>query len=127
MIKKLTTAELRNVGGMLFSEWEGTKDEIKLPGKSLYNLLALKKVVESHLSTIEETLAALAKQFEGIPQENGSIFIPQERRAEANEAFRDFGFEEIEVEYNPIKMREEDSLPVGIYEALFDFITFIEE
>lgn len=122
----LSTVEVRNIGTNLFPNWEKQKDEIKLKGRSLYRLIALKKTLEAHLTTVEETLMALAKQHNGVPQENGTIVIPPEHREAANAAFREFGEEMIEIEYQPIVLAEEDNLPVDIFDSLFTFIEYTE-
>lgn len=126
MKKTLTTSQVRDIGGTVFTSWEENKNGIKMSGKALYNLIAIKKQLEQKLMVIEETLGTLAAQFGGVTQENGSIKIPSEQRAEANKAFVDMGNEEIEIEYSPIILTNDSVLPVAIYEALFDFISFEE-
>lgn len=126
MQKSLTTAEIREIGGKLFSNWEGEKGEIKLTGKSLFNLIGLKKVMQEKLITIEETLGMIATQHGGEPQSNGSIIIPEDKRAEAGKVLTEFGSELVEIEYGEIILKETDSLPVGIFEAVYDFVRFEE-
>jgi hypothetical protein len=127
MIKSFRTADIRNIGGQLFSDWENVKNEIKLPGRGLFRLLTLKKAIEAQLITIEEALASLSFQFGGTVQENGGILIPPEQRAEAGKAFQDFGEEMIEIKYDEIVVHENDFVPISVLEALLDFIVFADE
>lgn len=126
MQKTLTTAEAREIGGNLFSNWESNKGDIKLSGKALFNLIGLKKVMQEKLTTIEETLGMIASQHGGEPQQNGAIVIPEDRRADAGKALMEFGNEQIEIQYNEIVLKEVDSLPVAILEAVYDFVKFEE-
>lgn len=126
MKKTLTTGDIRVLGGELVKNWEEHKKEIKLPGKQLLALIGLKKQIESHLITVEETVMQLAMQFGAIPREDGSVVIPEEKRPEAFEALNDFGRETIEIESPEIVITKEDNLPISIIEPLFDFIQFQE-
>lgn len=126
MKKTLTTAQVRNIGAMIFQNWEKNKNDIKLNGKSLYNLIALKKNLEQKLIVIEETIMALGTQYGGEVQQDGSLIIPPESRQEANAAFSELGEETVEIEYGDIKIEEDSHLPIDIYEAIFDFINLTE-
>lgn len=122
MNKTLTTADIREIGGNLFTNWDARKGDIKLSGKPLFNLIGLKKAIQEKLVTIEETLGMIASQHGGEPQANGSIIIPEDKRVEAGKALVDFGNEQVEITYNEIVIKETDSLPVEILEAVYDFV-----
>ena len=124
MQKTLTTAEVRQIGAQLVMNWEAGKNDIKLTGRALYNLIALKKILENKLGVIEETLATIALQHGGQQQEDGSIMIPAETRAEANKALIEMGQETIEIDYNEIVIDDATMLPIPIFEAIFDFVRF---
>lgn len=126
MKKTLTTGEIRVLGGDLVKNWEEVKKEIKLSGKQLFALIGLKKQIESHLMTVEETVMQLALQYGAEPQPDGSAKIPEDKRQEAFAALNDFGRETIEIESPEILVGEEDNLPISIIEPLFDFIKFKE-
>lgn len=122
MNKNFTTSQIREIGAILFTNWEKSKNEIKLSGKSLYALISLKKDLEQRLTIIEETVSTLALQFGAEQQEDGSLVIPQDRRAEAGQALMEMGNETLEVFYEEIVINDASVLPIDIYEALFDFI-----
>lgn len=124
MKKTLTTGEIRAMGGDLVQNWEEVKKEIKLPGKQLFALIALKKQIQEKLVTVEETVMQLAAQFGAIPREDGAVVIPEDKRADAFEALNAFGKETIELESPEIIITGEDNLPISIIEPLFDFIKF---
>lgn len=126
MKKTLNTVMIREIGSNLFTNWEGCKNDIKLSGKSLFNLIGLKKTMQEKLTTVEETLAMIASQHGGEPQANGSIIIPEDQRAAAGKALSEFGEELIEIEYNEITLKDTDSLPVAILEAVYEFVRFEE-
>lgn len=127
MKKIFTTFELREIGGRLFSAWEQDKGNLKLSGKNTYNLLQLKKRLEEELTLIEETVTSIALKHQGTPTEEGNLLIPEECREEANKDFKDFSEKEIEISYDSIKVREEDFVPIGIFEALLSFIEYNEQ
>ncbi len=124
MTKTMTTLEVRNMAGPLFQAWEENKREIKLSGRNLHSLLTIKKSLESHLIIIEETIAGLAMQFGGVPQENGAITIPPDSREAANKALAEYSRETVSVEAPEISLSEKDYIPIEIYEGIFDFVSF---
>lgn len=125
--RNLKVAELRNLATMLLTEWANHKDSIRLTGKALYNLLGLKRTLERELEIIEETLRGLAVEHHAEPRQDGSLFIPEEYREEANKAFSDFGESDIEISYGEITLREQDNIPLPIFEALYDFVICANE
>lgn len=124
MTKTLTTAQIRQIGSQLIPNWEAAKGEIKIKGKALYTLISIKKLIEQQLTTVEETVSALAMQFDAEPQADGSLIIPPDRRVEAGKALQEFGEELVEIEYTELVLDDSSELPLSIYEALFDFIRF---
>jgi hypothetical protein len=127
MNKSLTTGELRVIGADLLKGWEASKNEIKLSGKNLHSLIALKKIIERELTIIEETVMGLAVQYDAVPNPDGSATIPEPRRKEAFEALNEFAKETIDIEYKEVVIGEDDNVPIDILEALFEFIRFEEE
>jgi hypothetical protein len=124
--KTFTTTALRRVGAMLASNWEAEKTNIRVTGKTLFALVGLKKVIIDQMTLIEETLATMAMQHGGEPQEDGSIRIPEEHRHAAFEELQRLGQEQVTIEARPIQIQENDFIPVAILESIFDFVTFID-
>ena len=86
------------------------------------NIIKLKKELERQGAVIQETVATLAEQSGGERQQNGSYKIPEDKIASLNAQLDDFGKEEIEIEYTPIRIKESDNVPPTLMDALFDFI-----
>lgn len=126
MIKTFSTVQMREIGQVLYSTWDEHKNEIKLSSRDLYSLISLKKKIENELSIIEETIATLASQFGAVPQENGTMLIPEEQREAAGIALAEFSNNQVDIDYEEIKLREDSYLPIDIYEALFDFVAFAD-
>lgn len=122
MNKTLTTMQVREIGGQLLSNWDEIKKDVKLSSRSLYNLIALKKRLEEKLSVIEETLMTIANQYGGVPQQDGSVRIPQESQEDAGKALAELGKEEVDIEYQEIVVDEDSSLNAMVMDILFDFI-----
>lgn len=123
MIKSITTAEVRNIGEDLLPNWNDQRSQIQLSGKSMFNLIKLKKELEKHLGEIQETVVSLAEQVGGEMQpQTGSYKIPPEKVEELNKKLAEFSKEEVEIEFTPIVMTENDYLPPILMEAIFDFI-----
>lgn len=123
MIKSITTAEVRNIGEDLLPNWNDQRSQIQLSGKSMFNLIKLKKELEKHLGEIQETVVSLAEQVGGEMQpQTGSYKIPPEKVEELNEKLAEFSKEEVEIEFTPIVMTENAYLPPILMEAIFDFI-----
>lgn len=123
MIKTITTAQVRNIGEDLLPNWNDQRSQIQLSGKSMFNLIKLKKELEKHLGEIQETVVSLAEQVGGEMQpQTGSYKIPPEKVEELNEKLAEFSKEEVEIEFTPIVMTENDYLPPILMEAIFDFI-----
>lgn len=122
MIKKLTTTELRGIINEISECWGNDRNNIKVGVNSMYNIIKLKKELERQGVIIQETVATLAEQSGGERQQNGSYKIPEDKIASLNVQLDDFGKEEIEIEYTPIKIKESDSVPPTLMDALFDFI-----
>lgn len=122
MIKTMTVAELRNAYTQIFQKWEQEKNNIRIPAKSLYNLIAMKKKMETEFFSVNEAIATILLQEGCTDNGDGSFNIPEEKRVEVGKKMEDFSKETVEFEYTPIVVGEDDSLPPAIFEGLFDFI-----
>lgn len=122
MIKEMTMGEVRIAGTTLLNNWEAERSNIRLGGRSLYNLIAIKKEFEQQVLKIQETVSTLAQNAGGEAQENGSFRIPEENIDDLNARLQELNDEVIEIEYAPIVMKDSDNLPPIFMDALFDFI-----
>lgn len=124
--KTLTTNELQNTANALFAAWEANKNETKLQVVQMYNLIKLKKTLQEEAIKLSETVTTLAEQVGGERLPNGSLKIPDDKIDEVNEALGQLSDETIEIEYTPIQVTNEDSLPIAILEPLMEFIEVVE-
>lgn len=127
MKKTLSTFELREVSEALIMAWEADRLQIKVTGKALYNLVGLKRTLENELKVVGDSLTLLATQHGGEPMQNGQFKIPDDKIGDLNKALEDLYKTEVEIEYQPIKISEADSLPISIMEPIFDFLELSEE
>lgn len=122
MIKTITTAQVRNICEDLLPNWETERKNIQLSGRDMYSIIKIKKELEKKLGEIQETVATLAEQSGGERQDNGSYKIPPEKIESLNNELAAFSDEEVEIEYTPIKIKNDDVLPPVLMDCLFDFI-----
>lgn len=128
MIKTITINELTFVASGLMRVWNSHKASLQMKGKSLFNLVGLKKEFETHLSQSQETVAALAEQHGGIfKQEIGGYEIPLDHQEAANVAITEFSKTNIDINYNPIIIRDEDIVPAELLELIFEYVEFLDE
>jgi len=125
MIAVRTLKEIRDIGFVLLSNWNAERKEIALKGKNLYNLIALKKKIVEESEKIQEGLNVISEQSGGIlDQEKGQYKIPQDKVPEVVKKMDEMLAETTEIEYEPIIITEDCSLPIGLMDILFDFIEF---
>lgn len=122
MITTLTMGEARVMATDFLNNWESEKNKMQLSGPAMYNLIAVKKELEKHIVKIQETVSTLASAAGGELQDNGSYRIPEDKVEELNQKLAEFNSETLEIEYSPIKLRENDYLPPVFMDALFNFI-----
>lgn len=122
MIKTITTAQVRNICEDLLPNWETERKNIQVSGRDMYSIIKIKKELEKKLGEIQETVATLAEQSGGERQDNGSYKIPPEKIEDLNNELAAFSDEEVEIEYTPIKIKNDDILPPVLMDCLFDFI-----
>lgn len=123
---KMTTGELQTLVELFVQNWASEKDRIRLGPKALYSLIGLKKKIEDHARTMQETIAMMAEQAGGTPNEMGGYQIPPENREELNKKLNDLSKEEVELEYTPIDVAPNDIIPVGLMDTLFNFINLLD-
>lgn len=124
--KSITLNQARAIGDTLFANWESDKASLKVSSITLFRLISLKNTLQTKMAETQEAIAAIAYNCGGEDQPDGTIKVPEERMPEANRALRELGEEVLEIEYSPIILREEDSIPVSLMEALMEFIEIKE-
>jgi truncated hemoglobin YjbI len=125
MKKEIKTVQLQRIATELLTVWDQDKSKIVVKGRTLYNLIGLKKEFERHLDQIQQTIAGLAERHGGeLQQETGGFIIPPEHREALNKCMLDFGRETITIEATAIVITSDDEIPASIMDAIFDFVTF---
>lgn len=122
MEKKLTLGDVAMLAQFLLGNWEQQKTEIKLNGKAVYALIKLKNNLMSEFRKIQEASRTVVLSHGGVEQEDGNIKVPDNEIGAANMELSELQKEEITLEYTPIQMGENDSLPLDFMDALFEFI-----
>lgn len=118
----LASGELQQISVTLFQDWEKYKNEIRMTPTGLYKLLALKRNLEGHARTLQETVGMIAEECGGIPNENGGFTIPDDRKDELQKRLNEFAVQEVQVDYNPVLITDGDSLPLELMDILFAFL-----
>lgn len=118
--------ELQSIANSLIPAWENEKNNVKMQVIPMYNLIKLKKFIQDEAIKLTETVTTLAEQAGGERLPNGGIKIPDEKIKEVDEALATLSDEDIEIEYTPIKITSDDTVPMSILEPLFPFIEIQE-
>lgn len=122
-MKKTTTFnEVGYIFNCLSQEWAGFVKEIHLSNKDLYNLIALKKTIEEKHQIIQETVATIMRSHGGEENERGILQVSEDKIDGVNAELTKLSKEEIEIEFTPVKLREQDSIPTALMDILYDFI-----
>ncbi len=119
---KLTLGRVNEIGMGFLSVWDKVKDTVTLSPKATYALIDLKRKIEPHFQSLQETIYTMAMNNGGEQQSNGTVRVPPENVETMNEKLHEIYEEEISVEYLPIKVRDNDVFPAHLMEILFDFL-----
>lgn len=118
----MKNGDIRQISYTLDSEWESIKNQIKVSGKTLYAIIALKRELANLANVITESFIVIGQSHGGQPQPDGSLKIPDENIPEVNKLLTEVANETQSVEYRPIVLAETDDVPTDLMELLFDFI-----
>ena len=122
-MKKTTTFnEVEYIFNCLSQEWVGFVKEIHLSNKDLYNLIALKRAIEEKHQIIQETVATIMRSHGAEENEQGILKVGEDKINVVNAELTKLSKEEIEIEFTPVKLREQDSIPTALMDILYDFI-----
>lgn len=122
MIKSIKIEELRVNGLALLNEWNDNINDVHLTMKSMYALLKLKKSIENEFNRVNDLIRIIAEKYGATINQDGSFKIPQEHIAEANKELDELGQTDIDFEYTPVTVKEEDHIPPKMFEAILDFV-----
>lgn len=123
MAKKTVQLGMMAALAQVFMEhWEEEKGNIKLNGKSMYALIGLRNIAQQQYRQIQESALALARAAGGEEQPNGAVKVPDDKVDEVNNELNDIQNGDFELEYTPIIIGDNDSLPLVFMDALYDYI-----
>lgn len=122
MTKTMNIGDIRPILDDLLGNWMRERNKIVLSVPSMYALIGLKKTLEDKASQIQETITTLAEQAGGTPQQDGTYHIPDDQVMNLNKQLMEVNAQKIDIEYTPIKISKEDSIPPVILDAIYDFV-----
>lgn len=118
----MKNGDIRQISFTLESSWDSMKGAIKVSGKALYSIIAIKRKLSELANVITESFLVIGQNHGGEVQPDGSLKIPDENIPEVNNLLTEIAMEEQTVEFKPIVLGENDDIPAGLMELLFDFI-----
>lgn len=121
--KTLKNGDIRQISFDLENQWEGLKSQIKVSGKTLYAIISIKKTLSEIGRTVAEAFFTVGQNAGGSDNGDGSMKIPDDKIDEVNTALTEIANTQTDIEYIPIILGENDSVPVEIMDLLFDFIS----
>lgn len=125
MEKQIQTGKLKTIAEGVVVNWDAMKSDIKLNSKALYNLIGLKKNLMEKGQQINDTLVQLFESNDCKLNDDGTGFlIPNDKQEKMSQLLIEFYDQIAYIDYQPIIIKEEDSLPADLMDLLFDFIEF---
>lgn len=118
----MKNGDIRQISFTLDSSWDSMKGSIRVSGKTLYSIIALKRKLSDMANVITESFIVVGQNHGGQPQQDGSLKIPDENIPEVNKLLTEIAVEEQTIDFKPIVLNENDDIPAGLMELLFDFI-----
>lgn len=118
----MKNGDIRQISFELMSRWEAIRPQIKLSGKSTYALIALKRKLVEVGDSVTEAFMTVGQSLGGEIDNQGRMQIPPEKVEEANKSLSEIALETTEIEYTPIVVGEDESLPIDLMDLLFDFL-----
>lgn len=118
----MKNGDIRQISFTLDTSWEGLKGDIKVSGKVLYSIIALKRKLTTMANDVTESFLVIGQNHGGEAQPDGSMKIPDEQIEEVNKLLSEVANETQDFEYKPIVLAEGDEIPATLMELLFDFI-----
>lgn len=124
MKKEITFNEITRMY-RVFQTWDAYVKDIKLNPISLYRLIDLKRKIEICESAIEETIRTIFVN-NGAAEEQGMLRLPNDKQEAVAKEIEDLGNQKEEIEFQKITIKEEDNIPVELFDILFDFVEIKE-
>lgn len=121
--KTLKNGDIRQISFDLENQWDRLKSQIKVSGKTLYAIISIKKTLSEIGRTVAEAFFTVGQNAGGSDNGDGSMKIPDDKIDEVNTALTEIANTQTDIEYIPIILGENDSVPVEIMDLLFDFIS----
>lgn len=119
----MKNGEIRQIAIALEGLWGDIKQNLKVSGKTMYNVIALRRTLTEQAQVIQETFYTIGQNNGGTATEDGGLKIPDENIPEVNRLLNEVANTEQEISYNPIVITDNDEVPADFLELLFDFIS----
>ncbi len=124
--RTMKNGDIRQIAFTLEGHWNEMKVGIRVSGKTMYNLIALKRQLAEKAADITEAFMIIGQNNGGQIQENGSMQIPDENIQEVNKLLTEVANEQQDITYRPIELRDGDDIPADLMDLLFDFIVMVD-
>ena len=99
---------------------------LKFKGKTAFKISLLKSKLREYVTIAEETRSALIKDKYGIPTEEGSIIVPNDKISDFVNEYADILMTKHSITFTPLNTDDLDGIeiPVEFTDTLIDFIEF---
>lgn len=124
MTKEISSEVIMNIYKTFSRVWREESASMRVGIKSLYNIVALKRKIEEKANEIQDTAFSIVAQNGGTYDENGQIHGTDEQLHAINKALKEFSDQKIKIDYEEIKLKEEDIISPLLLETIYDFVCF---
>lgn len=118
--------DFNSVARELLTNWSEMRNRIHAPGKTVYDVISLKKRFEETYETMAQTMVSIVESNGGHLEQDGSFVFDDEHRPEIDRLMTEFHNSDISISASPVTLRAEDELPPELIEIFFDFIRYAE-
>lgn len=124
--REMTLGEASASGQYMINNWNDLKGDIKLKAVNMYSLLGIRKTMQEKAQLIQESVIEFARSAGGI-EESGGVRVPDDKIEEVNAQLKELQEQTFDLEYKPITITADESLPIDLMDILFEFIIISED
>lgn len=114
--------ETSQIAQAFMENWDKEKDNVKLSARAMYSMLGIRNKCIDNFRTIQETAIQVAKAHGGVDQPGGGVKVPDEEIDAVNEELNELQSQDYELEYTPIRLNDNDVMPLAFMDILYTFI-----
>lgn len=121
-IVTMKLGETSQIAQAFMESWDQEKDKVKLSARAMYAMLGIRNKCLDNFRTIQETAIQVAKTHGAVEQPDGSVKVPEEEIDAVNEELNELQSQDYELEYTPIRLGDNDVMPLAFMDILYTFI-----